>query len=56
MKDTLRFKEIPENEKWKVQVIEELTDVKQGILKIDFDGQNISKSEIEDMLHDLTTS
>ena len=52
-----KFSELPETEEWRINIIKELTDIKQGNLSLDFDNDEGMKSdEIENILAFLTTS
>ena len=48
---TIKFKEIPPNEKWRIPLIKELTNVKQHRLEVRFDnGEYLSEDDIDKML------
>jgi hypothetical protein len=53
VKKTLKFCEISEEDKWKVNFVKEIVDVKQNILQID---NNLMKtSELDDILSYITS-
>ena len=58
LKDKIKLKALPEEERWKVGFIKELTDVKQNKFCIlDENGEEfLSRKEIEFLLSDLATS
>ena len=57
MKKTVKFKMVPENEKWRISLIKELTNVKHNKLEIRFeDGEIISENDIENILSFASTT
>ena len=57
MKKTVKFKMVPENEKWRISLIKELTNVKHNKLEIRFeDGEIISDNDIENILSFASTT
>ena len=58
IKNEIKLKTIPENETWKVNLIKELTNVKQNILYISNDKEEdfFTTPEIEAIIADLATS
>ena len=58
IKNEIKLKTIPENETWKVNLIKELTNVKQNILYISNDNEEdfFTTPEIEAIIADLATS
>ena len=51
MKKTLKFKSIPDTEKWRIPLIKELTDIKQNRLEIRFqNGESLSFDDIDNLL------
>ena len=58
IKKNYNFCVIEEENKWKVEIIKELTDVKQGSVYLeDEDGGNfLSRSEIDQILTHISTS
>ena len=51
-----KFCELPENEKWRVKIIKELTNIKMKNLEVNFDnGELLSKKEIDMMLCSIAT-
>ena len=58
IKNEIKLKTIPENETWKVNLIKELTNVKQNILYISNDNEEdfFTTPEIEAIIVELATS
>ena len=51
MKKSLKFKSIPDTEKWRIPLIKELTDIKQNRLEIRFqNGESLSFDDIDNLL------
>ena len=51
MKNRLKFKILPKEEEWRVNLIKELTNVKQNKLEVRFDNNMyISEADIEDLI------
>ena len=51
MKKSLKFKSIPNSEKWRIPLIKELTDIKQNRLEIRFqNGESLSFDDIDNLL------
>ena len=57
VKNTVKIKELPKEEIWKINLIKELTNVKQNILFIDNDnGEDMfTRNEIDAIMHDIAT-
>ena len=53
MKKTLKFSEILEQDKWKVDFVKEIVEVKQNILQID--NNLMTTSELDDIMSYLTS-
>ena len=57
LKQKLCFSEFPENSFWKLDVIQELTNVKMGNLTIDSNNEDsFTSDEIDDIINYVTTS
>ena len=57
VKSKLIFKDIPENEHWRVPLIKELTNIRQNVLQVTFDdGDTLSMDELSDMISFVTTT
>jgi hypothetical protein len=57
LKNNLKFCEIPEIEKWRVNFVEEIINVKQNILSIDHDNDSFFSSEqLSEILDYICTS
>ena len=57
VKSKLIFKNIPENEHWRVPLIKELTNIRQNVLQVTFDdGDTLSMDELSDMISFVTTT
>ena len=57
VKSKLQFRKIPSEEKWRISVIKELTDVKQNMLEVKFsDNDNLTHDEIADIINFVTTT
>ena len=57
MKNRLKFKILPKEEEWRVNLIKELTNVKQNKLEVRFDNNMyISEADIEDLIFYAATS
>ena len=57
IKSEYKFKEIPKDEKWRISMIEELTNVKQNIFEIGFDdeAEGFTDLEIDSLIHMIST-
>ena len=52
----MKFEEVDDSNLWKINMIKELTDVKQNKMTIDFDDQEkMSPKEIDSMIKMLST-
>ena len=57
VKSKLIFKDIPENEHWRVPLIKELTNIRQNVLQVTFDdGDTLSMDELSDKISFVTTT
>ena len=57
LKKSMKFCEQPEDFSWKIQAIEELTDLKMNKLHVEFeDGSNLTMNEIDNIIHFVATS
>ena len=57
MKNRLKFKVLPKEEEWRVNLIKELTNVRQNKLEVRFDNNMyISEADIEDLIFYAATS
>ena len=52
----MKFKTLPNEDKWKIDILKELVNVKQHVLRVDFDNDSLSIEEIDDMINFITTS
>ena len=53
----IKFCDISKNDEWRIQFINELIDIKQGKLLLEFDnGTNMEDNEIENLLEFVSTS
>ena len=52
----IKFCEIPEDERWRTNILKELTNIKMKNLEVNFDNEEgLSRNEIDDMLLYITT-
>ena len=60
MKKTFKFNQISDEEQWRVKLIKELTDVRQGALHVVGEGDNqeslLTKDEILEIISYVSTS
>ena len=57
IKKHLSFKQIADEDKWKLNILKELVNVKQNNMEINFDdGENFSFNDIDDMINYITTT
>ena len=51
-----KFREMPENEKWRTNILKELTNIRMKNLEVNFDnGEALTKNEIDKMLFSIAT-
>ena len=52
----LKFYEIPEEERWRIDILKELTNIRMKNLELNFDNEvELNKDEIDDMLSSIAT-
>ena len=58
LKRSFQYKQIPDEEKWRINILKELVNTKQGNLEIIFDEETekLTAEEIDNMIHIITTS
>ena len=57
MKRSMNFRPMAEKDKWRLDILKELVNVKHNKLEIDFnDGENFSFNDIDDMINFIATS
>ena len=54
LKKNLKFCEIRNENRWRVNIIKEIVDIKQGILALD--GEGLSSEELNDLIDYISTT